>query len=82
MSCSSFFSAGFPGILLVSIALAVLIPSGRTGSDRGYGHQNPYNRNVRNENPYAANKKQRNKRKKLMMTNGVTFNDIFSAIGC
>ncbi|MBU5556336.1 PspC domain-containing protein, partial [Enterococcus sp. S157_ASV_20] len=40
----SFFSAGFPGILLY-IALAVLIPSGRTGSDRGYGHQNPYNRN-------------------------------------
>ena len=60
----SFFSAGFPGILLY-IALAVLIPSGRTGSDRGYGHQNPYNRNVRNENPYAANKKQRKEAEKI-----------------
>ena len=47
------------------IALAVLIPSGRTGSDRGYGHQNPYNRNVRNENPYAANKKQRKEAEKI-----------------
>lgn len=60
----SFFSAGFPGILLY-IALAVLIPSGRTGSDRGYGSQNPYNRNVRNENPYAANKKQRKEAEKI-----------------
>ena len=54
MSCSAFSQQDFQAFSY--IALAVLIPSGRTGSDRGYGHQNPYNRNVRNENPYAANK--------------------------
>lgn len=64
MSCSAFSQQDFHKILLY-IALAVLIPSGRTGSDRGYGHQNPYNRNVRNENPYAANKKQRKEAEKI-----------------
>ncbi len=63
MSCSAFSQQDFQAF---SYTLpAVLIPSGRTGSDRGYGHQNPYNRNVRNENPYAANKKQRKEAEKI-----------------
>ncbi|MEI5992966.1 PspC domain-containing protein [Candidatus Enterococcus mansonii] len=58
-----FFSAGFPGVLLY-IALAVLIPSGRNYNQ--YGHKNTYNRNTRNANPYAnEHKKQRKQAEKV-----------------
>lgn len=64
----SFFSVGFPGFILY-IALAILIPSGRTGNYRnqsGYGHDNPYNQNTRNANPYGNNGgKQRKKAEKI-----------------
>lgn len=63
----SFFSAGFPGIFLY-IVLAILIPSGRrggNGSSSGYGHNNPYNGNTRNGNPYANNAKQRKQAEKI-----------------
>lgn len=58
----SVFSAGFPGFFLY-IALAVLIPSGR-GRSR-YGEENNYNRNMRNENPYAKSTKQRKQAEKI-----------------
>ncbi|GGC86389.1 PspC domain-containing protein [Enterococcus sp. DIV0242_7C1] len=58
------FSAGFPGFLLY-IALAVLLPSGRRNNQGGYGHQNPYNRNTRNPNPYANGQKPRKNAEKV-----------------
>ncbi|MGG5343592.1 PspC domain-containing protein [Enterococcus sp. AZ192] len=58
------FSAGFPGFLLY-IALAVLLPSGRCNNQGRYGHQNPYNRNTRNPNPYANGQKPRKNAEKV-----------------
>lgn len=58
------FSAGFPGFFLY-IALAVLLPSGKNRNQGGYGHQNPYNRNTRNANPYASEQKQRKQAEKV-----------------
>lgn len=58
------FSAGFPGFLLY-IALAVLLPSGRSRNYDNYGNKNPYNRNTRNPNPYANSQKQRKQAEKV-----------------
>lgn len=50
--------------IVLYILLAVLIPSGRVRNN-GYGHQNPYNRNTRNANPYANEQKQRKQAEKV-----------------
>ncbi|MDA9470832.1 PspC domain-containing protein [Enterococcus sp. 5H] len=60
---ASFIFIGSPIILY--IVLAVLIPSGRSRNNTGYGHQNQYNRNTRNPNPYAKDQKQRKQAEKV-----------------
>lgn len=59
---ASFIFIGSPIVLY--ILLAVLIPSVRVRNN-GYGHQNPYNRNTRNANPYANEQKQRKQAEKV-----------------
>ena len=59
---ASFIFIGSPVILY--IVLAILIPSGRNRNYDNYGHQNPYNRNTRNPNPYANEQKQRKQAEK------------------
>lgn len=62
----SVFSAGFPGILLY-IALAILIPSGRRGGNGSgkYGQGRPYNRNGGDGSPYNTGSKQRKQAEKV-----------------
>lgn len=63
----SIFSAGFPGFILY-IAMAILLPSGRrsgNGTRNRYGHDNRYNGNTRNGNPYANSTKQRKQAEKI-----------------
>ncbi|MBM7689719.1 PspC family transcriptional regulator [Enterococcus ureilyticus] len=60
---ASFIFIGSPIVLY--IVLAVLIPSGRNRGNNNYGHQNPYNRNTHNPNPYANGQKQRKQAEKV-----------------
>ena len=77
----SFFSAGFPGILLY-IALAVLIPSEEQEAIAATAIKILIIEMFAMKILMLPIKSNVKKQKKLMMTNGVTFNDIFSAIGC
>ena len=60
---ASFIFIGSP--ILLYIVLAILIPSGRNRNHNNYGHQNPYNRNTKNPNPYANGQKQRKQAEKV-----------------